>query len=1133
MSILARSEFNRARVQQTTQNDARSIFRGVRAAQQNPTRAAIRWPFELIQNAHDSGPRQGDELVEINFVLLEDRLLVSHTGQPFVAQELAALLSGGSSKEFDSKETTGRFGTGFLVTHAVSTQVDVNGVLATEEGPEVFHIKLARDGDEESIVSNIEQANDSLEEAETGEEAWIANNPTASFTYHNPSSDIVQRGLDRLEQTLPYLYATCSKLGQVRIERLGESKCFAPESSAKSDDGDFVTYKTTVSVRSTDSSRLVTAVRIGPKDEQAALLTLLEHCETDCLRVLIPSESFSRVFVTLPIAGTDFLPFNVVLDGDFAPGQERDGIAMDDAGKALLQGALSALPTFIQHAVESGWRDAHRLASLAAPTQTFSGEAESGELQWWESTILQVVREIASRSIVRSERGLLPALAEQGPIVSFLVPAIEAKAADYVDYDTFHSVAGAVTELNLPSKEVAESWGDITRQWHQSGVPVDRLGLRELTDRLKEKCRSVSDLPVEGNPFCWLGRLFLLAADMKDQNVRELVNGLLPNQHGVLTNTDENYLYSDGGISPEVKDVGSALGKDLRQQLLHYEMEQVLLASGQERAKDLAYDLLDEIDGGKYSESKATDLILDQLAKALPNDVRLDGDTNLTALVASARLVVHLAMKNDMQRLRACPLLTAAGQVARLSRNLQILAPVTHWPETARPYATLYALNRLLANRYYTDQRLFEALTKLIAVGLVIPAPLYYGRRAELDDVNLLREMSQDGQEVEDITVRNATFGQIAFLATELVQRCGQSVELAKTLLDFVLNVAAREDQNWREMDRFSGSLSGERTSLTLNKAMWPFELKVRSWIPIQAPDADAPVPMPANESNLREILDPSWLKHNQEAVDLLSKVFGFSRLTLMLGSLSDEIEGDLVTLLQRPELVKAAATYPEAVTFASELHDSNVALDSVRDFVQDAMDDKDLLEHLENRRNQRHRVHDNQNLGATVEKLVSEVLREEGFSVCRTGVGSDIEIALETGHLGDLHVTRKAQKWLVEIKATRDHRVRMTDTQAKTAVNQSERFLLCVVPVDSDNTCIDVDDVRSNMRFVADLGGRLADLCNDLGAFEDLRSGITSEASEGVQLEIWPGPARFRVASSVWENDGFPLDDLTACLLS
>ena len=152
MSELARAEFDNARIQQTTQNDARRIFQRVDAAQQNPTRAGVRWPFELIQNAHDAGPRDGDDRVQINFVLGEDRLTVSHTGKPFVAQELAALLSGGSSKEFGSEETTGRFGTGFLVTHAVSTRVDVEGVLTTQEGSEIFRIRLVRDGDEDSII---------------------------------------------------------------------------------------------------------------------------------------------------------------------------------------------------------------------------------------------------------------------------------------------------------------------------------------------------------------------------------------------------------------------------------------------------------------------------------------------------------------------------------------------------------------------------------------------------------------------------------------------------------------------------------------------------------------------------------------------------------------------------------------------------------------------------------------------------------------------------------------------------------------------------------------------------------------------------------------------------------------------
>ena len=483
MSKLARDEFDDARIQQTTQNDARRIFQRVDAAQQNPARAGVRWPFELIQNAHDAGPRDGDDRVEINFTLWEDRLVVSHTGKPFVAQELAALLSGGSSKEFDSEETTGRFGTGFLVTHAVSTRVDVDGILTTKQGSEVFHIELVRDGDEDSIIENIEHANESLENAEPAQEPWISNNATASFVYHNPNSDVVRRGLDRLEQTLPYLYATCGKLGRVRIERFGETKCFAPESSHRSDTEGFVINETQVNISTTDGSRFVTAVRMGHEDRQSGLLTVLEHSGVDELQVSVPGEGFARVFVKFPVAGTDFLPLNVVLDGDFAISQERDGIAMNEADKEAIGAALSAFPILIQYAVDSGWRDAHKLASLAAPNRPLSGEAESGELQWWKDIVLQAATQTATKSLVQTEKGLLPALADgDGQFVSFPVPAIDADSTEHIEYETFHAILEGVSELSLPSMAVAESWGEIARQWQQTGVAIDRVGLNELTD---------------------------------------------------------------------------------------------------------------------------------------------------------------------------------------------------------------------------------------------------------------------------------------------------------------------------------------------------------------------------------------------------------------------------------------------------------------------------------------------------------------------------------------------------------------------------------------------------------------------------------------------------------------------------
>lgn len=76
MSTKARSEFDEARIQQTTQNDARRIRTRVQAAQ-NSARAGVqwRWPFELMQNAHDAGPRGDNDQVEVKFALQDTRLI--------------------------------------------------------------------------------------------------------------------------------------------------------------------------------------------------------------------------------------------------------------------------------------------------------------------------------------------------------------------------------------------------------------------------------------------------------------------------------------------------------------------------------------------------------------------------------------------------------------------------------------------------------------------------------------------------------------------------------------------------------------------------------------------------------------------------------------------------------------------------------------------------------------------------------------------------------------------------------------------------------------------------------------------------------------------------------------------------
>ena len=64
-------------------------------------------------------------------------------------------------------------------------------------------------------------------------------------------------------------------------------------------------------------------------------------------------------------------------------------------------------------------------------------------------------------------------------------------------------------------------------------------------------------------------------------------------------------------------------------------------------------------------------------------------------------------------------------------------------------------------------------------------------------------------------------------------------------------------------------------------------------------------------------------------------------------------------------------------------------------------------------------------------------------------------------------------------------------------------------------------------MRFVENIDPRVDQLCSDLNGLEELRDEITANEFSGVRLEVETGAAGVRVASSVWEKDGFRLKDL------
>src|SRR5262245_1826830 len=107
---------------------ARNILQDVRAARNDHATSARRWVWELLQNAVASTTESGDD-VDVEVELAGDWLTFQHARGPFSTENLGALITGGSSKPLQSARYTGQFGSGFLVSHVLSHEVYVEGLV--------------------------------------------------------------------------------------------------------------------------------------------------------------------------------------------------------------------------------------------------------------------------------------------------------------------------------------------------------------------------------------------------------------------------------------------------------------------------------------------------------------------------------------------------------------------------------------------------------------------------------------------------------------------------------------------------------------------------------------------------------------------------------------------------------------------------------------------------------------------------------------------------------------------------------------------------------------------------------------------------------------------------------------------
>ena len=450
-------------------------------------------------------------------------------------------------------------------------------------------------------------------------------------------------------------------------------------------------------------------------------------------------------------------------------------------------------------------------------------------------------------------------------------------------------MADAVARIRPPVRELASDWTKIATGWRSLDVDVDLIPVATLAKRVCNQAKLFNDLEIADDKLEWLARFIDVVGECWKERAgveHSALAGLMPNQNGRLCSPGN--LKRDNGVSEVLKDICTDIGCDIRDKLLVDGLEKI----GKRLNLRYLKSALQKAIPDDVNECDVIDEAVESLSKAMPDDKSCE-DVALKSKQATARVLAHLweiSGANAASVAQRVPLVVLNDKARRWSHTRQFMAPVSVWPQSAQPFAHAYPPGRIL-NDFYAgseSENIPDVTSPLVEWGIAYTDPIIE-TTVDLKD-RRLAELTSVEDDTTGIVVHGQKLSQIALLHPELLLRAQEGVDDAHlALLGLVLCHVARLDPAWKEQVTVNGRRQREDVQVSIRKALWIADLKVRAWVPVPGED-DQLQQMPAYKNTLEDLLDSAWLNDNDDAVRLLSECFGFDLLDLRLKGISGDV---------------------------------------------------------------------------------------------------------------------------------------------------------------------------------------------------------------------------------------------------
>jgi len=442
--------------------------------------AAVKWIWELIQNAYDVAKSRGKKMLNVKLRVDGSYFTFEHDAGPFTIDEVNALITGGSTKPYatEGSELKGRFGKGFLVTHVISTRINVEGWIREEDHGiyRPFSISINRSEKTElAIMNNFKACTKQLDE----EVSKFLDQDLTRFVYHVDSEqgkEALRIGLEHFQLIYPYISIFMLEQLKLKVEVIADNQGIAHEiSPAFSQSFEGYILKGFDFIVGGQIKGSVITISLPSRG-----ITVAFPFDTE-LKEIKSIEGIPRLFNMFPLIKTKILNLPVIVNADFETDDDRLEISYPGEKRKLLPPILheimKAIEIGFRWAVEAGVSNPEQLLVISAPPLDIGMYHPE-----WRQALTQLVHTFARSKTVRVRGSDRSIQLEYPSAIDF--PSAKVNGERFEDPFFLEALASIAEQLKfkLPLQGLIAKWDVIRSGWETLEVRVgNSLTLERLT----------------------------------------------------------------------------------------------------------------------------------------------------------------------------------------------------------------------------------------------------------------------------------------------------------------------------------------------------------------------------------------------------------------------------------------------------------------------------------------------------------------------------------------------------------------------------------------------------------------------------------------------------------------------------